>query len=133
AGNDVNRCASLEKIEDHLPGHFPGVCADPLFRNPMVRGKYVNALPLDPRARGLLNGDHLRSQLFQPAQAAQRLGQMVQVLLGALPPNRIGGLDFADQRFEKTIHCDILLLTFSNCKTWTFTAKGAKDAKESNP
>jgi hypothetical protein len=52
----------------------------------------------------LLNGNYLRSYVFEPAEAAQGFRQLIQMLLGLLPPNRVWGLDRIEQGLEVRIH-----------------------------
>src|ERR1700735_1371128 len=74
----IDCCSVRKKVEHHLPGYLARIGADTFSGNSMVRGKDVDCL--SHRLSKCLPTDrhHLRRKIFKCAEAAQRLGQLIQ-------------------------------------------------------
>ena len=75
-----------QKVLQHLPGHFLWKGGDAGLRDAMVGGEYGKPAAFSGGFESLLHLRDLRSQCFQPAQGAERLGLAVD-----------GGLDRAEE------------------------------------
>ena len=73
-GNDIGRRTPRKKIQQHLPGYFPGVGGDARRGDAVVAGEYRELAPTGRGHKRLLDAGDLRRQGFQPAEGADRLG-----------------------------------------------------------
>src|SRR5690349_10916815 len=78
---NVNGCPAIEKILGHLRGDRFGIGADPFFGDTMVSSEDEYELGSETRWNCLLDDRHTTCKLLQPAQAAPRLCQCIELAL----------------------------------------------------
>ena len=101
AREHVHRCTLAKKVQDHLIRDFPGIGAHTFRGNAMVRRKDIDCFDQRLREVLLTNRNNLRGKVFQPAEAAERFGQGVEMRPGLLPQRFAGRFDGADDVVEQ--------------------------------
>ena len=76
---DIDRCPFLEEIQHHLPSDFFGICTDSFVHDAVIRSKYICSLFQRPINLAVPDGNESRGNILKPAQAAQRLCQIVEM------------------------------------------------------
>ena len=82
AGQNIDGRAAVQEVEHHLRRDLARIGADPLVGDAVIAGEDIHRLAGDLRGGFFFApGDVLRRHRFDLAQAAQRLGQRIQMLL----------------------------------------------------
>src|ERR1700733_2523718 len=86
-----------QEVENHLMCYFARISADSLRGDAMVGGEDINGFADRFGELFLANGHHLCREVFQSSQAADRLGERVEMQASLLPPDFTGWCDIANQ------------------------------------
>src|ERR1700722_20604657 len=83
----IDGCTFRKKVENHLPRHFAGIGADSLLRDSMVGGKDIYGFAHGVTELLPANGGNLGCDIFETAQAPERLSQSIEAL--TRPPSTL--------------------------------------------
>ena len=87
-GQNVDGRSTVQEVAHHLLRHLARIGADALVGDAVIGGEDIHRFAGNARNIFFAPGDVLRRHRFQLTQAAQRLGQAIQMLL-RLPPAAI--------------------------------------------
>src|SRR5262249_52782664 len=92
---------TTQEIVYHLSGYLARIRADAFSRDAVISGNDVDALASDARCDGLLYRGETIGDLFNPTEAARRLGQGELPLARRSHPGLVEGCDLIADEVDK--------------------------------